>query len=95
MPAAKQWNLSAGVDFIWREWTGEKVAYEKFSGDLHLFDPVTSSVLEVLSGQGMDEQALISKVAENFEIDASQELGSVVLDSLNKLFTLHLVDCAS
>jgi PqqD family protein of HPr-rel-A system len=92
MPDGNQWHLSAGVDLVWREWDGESVAYERFSGDLHCFDTVTAAVLKLLAQGSNDETALVSEISQTLALEPDHDLTLFVKQSLGRLSGLGLVE---
>ncbi len=92
MPEGKQWRLSAGVDFVWREWDSECVAYERFSGDLHRFDGVTAALLQHLAQRPNDEGAIVNGVSRALGLAPDAQLSLFVKQSLGQLSGLGLVE---
>lgn len=91
MIEGRKWNLVPGVDLVWQQWDDESVAYDKFSGDLHLFDLLTSSLLRRLVMTQLDEKTLIADVAQTLDAEADEEFVCFIQKSLSQLSMLQLV----
>lgn len=85
------WGVTPGFSPEWREWEGEVVVFDSYSGDTHAFDPITAFVLQCLSTQSQDMETLMKQVAEQFGVPVDSELMVYLEKVLNKLSSLCLV----
>ena len=87
----KCWRTTAGFSPEWREWEGEVVVFDSYSGDTHAFDAITAFVLETLSAQSQDTQTLMEQVADQFALPPDSELLAYLDKALNQLSSLRLI----
>ena len=85
------WSVTSGFSPEWREWEGEVVVYDSYSGDTHAFDAITAFVLQSLSMQSQDVETLMKMVAGQFDLPPDSELLSYLEKVLNQLSSLCLV----
>ena len=87
----KCWRITPGFSPEWREWEGEMVVYDSYSGDTHAFDAVSAFVLQTLSMQSQDTETLMKQVASQFDLPPDAELLAYLEKLLNQLSSLRLV----
>ena len=85
------WRITSGFSPEWREWEGEMVVYDSYSGDTHAFDAVTAFVLQTLSTQSQDTETLMKQVAGQFDLPPDAELLAYLEKVLNQLSSLRIV----
>lgn len=91
MGEAKQWCVSDRVELVWREWEAESVAYDRFSGDLHYFDPITAAALQCVARTPCDEAAVVHEVARTLDLSPDQDLALFLSQALQRLSRLGLI----
>ena len=75
----------------WREWAGEFVVYDDASGDTHLLDGNAAKLLRHLCAQSAGAPDLVAVLAEDLQIEATDDLRKHVDRTLLKFRALGLI----
>ena len=65
------WQVVPGQSLAFREWEGEAVLYNDWSGSTHLLDGAAVDLLCALRERPADNAALASQLADRFGADAA------------------------
>lgn len=86
------WAVNPLTEFHWRCWDGECVLFEARSGQTHLLDAFSATILLILErGLGCD-QDLATVVAKEVEVVVDQDFVKTLEQCLNGFLTLGLIE---
>lgn len=89
------WQLSALVSLHWRCWDDEFVVFDAGSGQTHQLDALTASTLMMLELAASSLDELTTRVADELDIAADEQLLNVVNEAVRGLRIAGLIEFAS
>jgi PqqD family protein of HPr-rel-A system len=87
------WVLSRHLR--WRHWDDEWVAYDTLTGDTHLFDSLTACVLHCLEENPASLGSLVSRIADQEQVEMTEDLTKFVESCVYRLHTLDILESES
>ena len=88
------WSRNPAIPLLWRRWDEETVVYDDASGDTHLLDEVTMTLLLRVAAGPVSDDAVIEQAAATLEIEADAAFAQRARQSLDQLETFGLIDRA-
>lgn len=88
-------RLTALTQLHWRRWNDEWTVFDVGSGQTHLMDTLTAVTLMFLEKNAMDEDELISLIAQKFLFPLDIKLSNTIKDIIERLINIDLVESVS
>jgi PqqD family protein of HPr-rel-A system len=89
-----RWRLNPASGLHWRRWDNEWVVFDHGSGQTHLINPVSATVLMQFGIRQLSLKQLLDKVATDMSTTNDSELASAVSLAVEQLVGLGLLEPA-
>jgi len=88
-------RLNASTHLHWRRWDDEWTVFDVGSGQTHQMDTLTAVTLMFLETDTLEENELISRIAEEFLIPFDMRLSGAMKNILERLIHIGLIESSS
>lgn len=86
----RRWHLVEGTELLWHTGDEASLVYNTLSGDTHLLDNLSASLLDILNSGEVMESNLVGIAADELSIEPA-EAQNVVRQRLHTLEQLELI----
>jgi len=90
-----RWWVPCTEALEWHTWDGEIVLYDERSDETHHFDVTTAAVFEMLAAKPASMRELATLLAEKLQVQADDELASMVCEIVRILHEKHIISVTS
>ncbi len=89
MPLFRLSNLSS---LRWQHFEGEWVVFNEGCGETAVADPLTATILMAIEPEPLEQNALMTQIAEDFQIEDHEQLRPLVMEKAEILLRMGWIE---